>query len=118
MVLYNNKYHVISYTTKDGGTLKIDTYSNYTTLDTNLVTMIIGLGTKYFKIGETETDVYFCWSNDGITFLEVYRVAKASGYLGEDGYNTIVFGVDANNFEVAALLEKWEETILPIEEGT
>jgi hypothetical protein len=112
MVSFNNKYCVIRYSTKDGGTMYIDCYSSYQTFNSTLVSFIIGLGTKYFKIKDDGVNIYFYWSNDGVTFIEAYTVAKANGYLGENGYNTIVYGVDANNFEVATLLEQWIETAL------
>ena len=51
----------------------------------------------WLQIEDDGTDVYFRFSNDGANFLEVFSVAKSSGYLGSDGYSNIIFGGSSDN---------------------
>jgi len=53
----------------------------------NLVTLI------WLQLQDDGTNVYFKWSVDGVTWLTLYSVAKASGFLGAAGYSNLVFGL-------------------------
>lgn len=48
----------------------------------------------WMRIRDDGTTVSFAFSNDGATFLTVFSVAKASGFLGATGYSNVVFFVN------------------------
>lgn len=60
-----------------------------------------------FKIRDDGTTVYFYASQDGISWILFYSVAKASGFLGSSGYSNIVLGCDPFSFECYADLLAW-----------
>lgn len=60
-----------------------------------------------FKIRDDGTTVYFYTSADGVQFNLQFSIAKSSGFLGSSGYNTIVFGIDANPNTTATVLMGW-----------
>lgn len=60
-----------------------------------------------FKIRDDGTNVYFDTSADGSAFNNIYTIAKSSGFLGGTGYNTLVWGIDANTNSVSSVLMGW-----------
>lgn len=58
-----------------------------------------GSPSVYLRVKETGGTVYFYRSISGETWVEIYSVAKAAGFLGAAGYNYLCFGVgeDSNS---------------------
>lgn len=46
------------------------------------------------RMANNGTNITFSTSNDGITWVTVYTVAKASGFLGASGYTNVGFFVN------------------------
>ena len=49
----------------------------------------------YARIADNGTNVTFSMSNDGFNFVQIYTVAKASGFLGSSGYSSVGWGMEA-----------------------
>lgn len=54
-------------------------------------------GNFWYGIHDDGTNVSFEISQDGVNFVALYTVAKASGYLGSGGYSNVFFGVRQND---------------------
>jgi hypothetical protein len=81
----------------DGPVLKVVNYSNPST---GIATVFTGTSRvklplmAWLRLEDDGTNVRFRISFDGVSFTEVYSIAKASGYLGATGYTNIVFGAN------------------------
>lgn len=51
----------------------------------------------WLQISDDGTNVIFRCSKDGVTFRDVFSVAKASGYLGSSGYTSVLFFANRQN---------------------
>lgn len=56
-----------------------------------------GSGYVWLKVRDDGTNVYFYLSPDGQNFVQLYTIAKASGFLGASGYSRVCLGVDMDN---------------------
>jgi len=65
----------------------------------------------WFQIKDDGTNVSFAFSHDGVNFLSVYSVAKASGFLGATGYSNLIFFLNPGptNPSIGTLLS-WTQT--------
>ena len=68
----------------------------------------------YVRLADNGTNVTFSTSNDGVNFVQLYTVAKASGFLGSSGYANVGWGLEAfagagtsNPPSVYACLKSW-----------
>lgn len=75
-----------------GANFSIQNWSSFTAFAANVVT----LGTEYqtpqllwLQIHDDGTNISYLASADGVNFWTVYKVAKASGYLGASGYTNV-----------------------------
>jgi hypothetical protein len=93
-----NKIHFLSYVISGGGApiLQVNKYSSPTvavgadfTSSANAFPAPI-----WMQIKDDGTNVSFAFSQDGLSFLQVFTVAKASGYLGATGYSKVIFAVN------------------------
>jgi hypothetical protein len=91
------KLHVLSFTISLSQPLfQVGKWTNVTTLSAN----DFSGATNYFsqplwmQIKDDGTTVSFAFSQDGKSFLTLFSVAKASGFLGATGYSNIIFFVN------------------------
>lgn len=85
--------------TANFGEILVVGYSNATTFASVSSTVYYGpvpYSNIWIRIADNGTTVSWSASHNGIDFLLVYSVAKASGYLGSSGYTNAVFSLDAN----------------------
>lgn len=64
---------------------------------------------SWFQIEDDGTTVYFRISGDGVNFMTLFSVAKASGYLGATGYSNICFVNSARSFRQMVTLMSYKE---------
>lgn len=65
----------------------------------------------WLQIKDDGTNVSFAYSQDGVNFLTVYSIAKASGYLGATGYSNIIFFINPGpGLPYIATLLSWTQT--------
>lgn len=77
--------------------LWVTSFTNLTTYNSNQVGPLQAVGPVFWlKIKDDGTNVSLFGSTDGVSFGQIYTVAKASGFLGSNGYLNICFGVEAN----------------------
>jgi hypothetical protein len=110
-----NKLHVLSYTLNGGGApyFVINKMSSPTVYvapadyisATNAFAQPIWL-----QIGDDGTTVSFSFSQDGTTFLPLFSVAKASGYLGASGYSNLILWVDPRASRTLGTIMSWTQS--------
>jgi hypothetical protein len=61
----------------------------------------------WFRLQDDGTNVSFAFSQDGATYLQVYSVAKSSGWLGATGYTNLAFTVDSRLGRALGTLLSW-----------
>ena len=65
----------------------------------------------WLRIRDDGTNITLSLSHDGLNFLQLYTVAKASGYLGASGYSNLALVLMNGVSEIApggtALIESW-----------
>lgn len=102
------KYHVMYFcSVATGGTMAgwaVNRFSNSTTfvsVEAGQQTSVNGglqlTGFVWLKVRDDGTNVYFYYSPDGLNFIQLFTIAKASGYLGASGYSRLVLGINGNN---------------------
>jgi hypothetical protein len=62
------------------------------------------------QLEDDGTDIFFRCSAHGDNFVDLYTVAKASGFLGSGGYSNVFFGVASNNPTAIGTLMSWDES--------
>ena len=72
----------------------------------------ISQGQIWTRLADNGTTVSFSVSSDGVSFVQLYSVAKASGYLGASGYTNIGFFGDftaqaSNTWQSSVTLRSW-----------
>jgi len=61
------------------------------------------------ELNDNGTNVTFSVSEDGVTWQQVYTIAKSSGYLGSGGYANIFIGVDPYSEGVSLVLMSYSD---------
>jgi hypothetical protein len=84
---------------QNGDQFAVQGYSNPTTFVSQQFTMGTNEtgDTSWFGFYEDGTNVFFQRSVDGVNFVTLYSVAKASGFLGATGYNQAFFAIRQND---------------------
>jgi len=106
-----NKLHLIAYGINGSGVplisvVKLNNPSSYSSDDF----LSAGLAFSqpiWLQIADDGTSVSFGFSQDGSNFLTVFTVAKASGWLGANGYSNALFFVNPVNSQNLATLMSW-----------
>jgi hypothetical protein len=114
----SDKLHVVALLNNTGGphwAIEVDKATNPTSFDatdfSTTISVIVG-PVCWLQIEDDGTDVYFRFSNDGGNFLQVFTVAKSSGWLGSSGYANVIFGTNSDNesgTEVLATLMSYSD---------
>jgi hypothetical protein len=75
--------------------LRVRQFTNPTTLSAVNFSSFSNFYTAsvWLRLQDDGTTVSFSFSQDGINFMSVYSIAKASGFLGASGYSNVVFFV-------------------------
>lgn len=78
--------------------LTVQKWSNYNTFVANDSDIAVWpLGQVFLQISDDGSNVAFRYSTDSVDFVDLYSIAKSSGYLGSSGYTNVCFGfLDAN----------------------
>ena len=97
--------------------LVVEHYSNATTFtatDCGPVFFQYSPSEVYFRVSDDGTNVTFSNSVDGVSFIQLFTVAKSSGYLGTSGYTNVGIFIDFNTgaigtqtAAIAATLKSW-----------
>lgn len=94
----------------------INNWTNSTTLNAQIITIDVHWtpAAIYARIRDDGTNVTFSTSNDGFNFIQIYTIAKASGFLGSSGYSNVGWGMEAfagagaaNPPSAYAVLKSW-----------
>jgi hypothetical protein len=109
----SNKLHLLAYATNAGGAPylfvgKFNSTTSFSAFDmqsnTNAFAQPIWL-----QIQDDGTNVSFSFSQDGANFLQLFTVAKSSGWLGATGYNDIIFWSDPANVQTIGTIMSWAQ---------
>lgn len=103
------KLHTLSYATNNGGTpnLAVNRWNSVTSWNSNDFTSQNNAFSQplWLQIKDDGTNISFAFSNDGANFLQLYSVARSSGWLGAGGYSNIVFfGNPQGSYSYATLM--------------
>jgi hypothetical protein len=77
-------------------TADVQNYSGPSSFAGNLVGSV-GPEAVWYGAEDDGTNISLEWSVDGVNFVKLYTVAKASGYQGSSGYNQIFVATRTNN---------------------
>lgn len=109
----SNKLHVITYVTNNGGAprLEVEKWTNASSWTANDYISNTNAFSQpiWFRVRDDGTNVSFAFSQDGSNFLQVFTVAKSSGWLGASGYNDIVFFANPNGSQTLGTLMSWAQ---------
>lgn len=106
------KLHVLSYYLQSGvPAMQVSRWTNATTFSANDYTgPAIPLAQPiWLQIRDDGTNASFAFSQDGTSFVPLFSVAKASGYLGATGYSNLVFFVNPQGSQTFATLLSWTQ---------
>jgi hypothetical protein len=89
----------------------VQSYNNPTSFSGQQFSQDTDVGSDFFYVFEDDgTNVKFGLSRDGVNVVNIYSVAKASGFLGSSGYNQLFFAVRQNNNSNSLLTVRcWDE---------
>lgn len=99
----------------NGAGLYLQNWSNATTyVSTNYQSNRMNLSNPvWMQIADDGTNVYFRYSADGSSYITLYSIDKASGYLGATGYSNVGFFASLTSGaapESSATLMSWVQT--------
>lgn len=63
----------------------------------------------WLQMSDDGTNIFFRFSEDGENFLQVYTVAKASGFLGGSGYTNVAFCVNPQGSQTLGTLMSYTQ---------
>jgi hypothetical protein len=109
----SNKLHLLSYIIQGGGApfLEVEKWNSATSWNSN------DYGTNknafsqpiWLRIRDDGSNVSFAFSQDGANFLQIFTVAKASGWLGASGYSNVIFFVNPQGGQTLGTLMSWTQ---------
>jgi len=104
------KAHVVGLNGSSTDGLTVHTWTNSTTYGSNLVTMAnFPQSFVWLQLWDDGTNIVFQFSQDGVNFITIYTIARASGFLGSAGYTNIIFGGNAFDVDMYASLLSYQE---------
>jgi hypothetical protein len=108
-----NKLHLINFITS-GGQANILSVQHWNSPTSWLTSPYISPSNAFtqpiwLQIADDGTNVSFAFSQDGANYLPVFSVAKASGFLGANGYSNVVFFTDPRGSKTIATLLSWTQ---------
>lgn len=109
-----NKLHMLSYITNNGGVPYFGVVKNNSPTSHNgndFVGAINAISQPvWMQIADDGTNVSFAFSQDGVSFLTLFSVAKASGFLGASGYSNVIFFVDPRASRTLGTVMSWTQS--------
>jgi hypothetical protein len=108
-----NKLHLLTYTTNNGGVpfFQVSKYNSPTSfngVDLNSASNAFAQPV-WLQISDNGTNVSFAFSQDGANFLQLFSVAKSSGFLGAGGYNNVILSVNPQASRTLGTLMSWAQ---------
>lgn len=107
-----DKLHLLEFMQDTGWKVKVEKWSSATagSVGADFAGNAGEFQPIYLQLNDDGTNAKFRISHDGVNFLEVFSIAKASGYLGGSGYTNVIFGTDPLNAATVATLMEYDET--------
>jgi hypothetical protein len=93
--------HVLSYATVTSGSSAAAVNASVTAVSRQ----------QWLRIGDDVTNVHFALLPGGShsAAIDLFTVAKASGYLGASGYSSLFFGINRNAGQASAVLQSYTQ---------
>ena len=109
----SSKLHVISYVTQSGGApyFQVQKFNSVTSWNSNDFQSASNAFAQpiWLQMKDDGTNVSFAFSQDGANFLELFSVAKSSGFLGSGGYSNVAFYVNPQGGQTLGTLMSWTQ---------
>jgi hypothetical protein len=108
------KLHVISYSINNGALpyLLVNKWNSVTSFSASDYTSNQNAFAQpiWLQISDNGTNVSFRFSQDGYNFVQVFSVAKSSGFLGASGYSNVIFFVDPRGGQSLNTIMSWTQS--------
>lgn len=109
-----NKLHVLSYLTSNGNApyLEVEKWNTATSFNSNDVASNPNSFSQpiWLQMRDDGTNVSFAFSQDGANFLQLFSVAKSSGFLGTTGYSQVIFFTNPQGSNTLSTLLSWKQS--------
>lgn len=109
----SSKLHLLAYILQNGGSpfIEFEKWNSVTSWNSNDFGSSVNAFSQpiWFRISDNGTNISAAFSQDGANFLQVYSVAKSSGWLGASGYSNVVFYVNPRNSQTFGTLMSWAQ---------
>jgi hypothetical protein len=109
----SNKLHLLSYILQNGNTpfIEFEKWNSVTSWNSNDFGSSFNSFSQpiWLQIADDGTTISVAFSQDGANFLQVYSVAKSSGWLGASGYSNIIFFTNPRTSQTLATLMSWTQ---------
>lgn len=108
-----NKLHVISVIVFNGGAprIEVEKWNSATSWNSNDFQSNANSFSQpiWFRLQDDGTNVSFAFSQDGANFLQVFAIAKSSGWLGASGYSNVMFFANPQGGQTVSSLMSWAQ---------
>jgi hypothetical protein len=109
----SNKLHLIIYLTNGSSApiLQVQRYNSPTSWNGNDFQSEANSFAQpiWLQVGDDGTNVSFSFSQDGANYVQVFSVAKSSGFLGASGYTNVIFAVNPQGGQTIGTLMSWAQ---------
>lgn len=107
------KLHLLSYSINSGGGpyLLVNKWNSVTSFSAADFTSLNSTYAQpiWLQVSDDGTNVSFRYSQNGSEFLQLFSVAKSSGFLGASGYSNVVFFVDPRGSRTLGTVMSWTQ---------
>lgn len=108
-----NKLHTLSYVTQNGSapTFQVGKYNSPTSFSgTDVFSSPNEFAQPiWLQLHDSGTNVTFAFSQDGTNFVQVFAVAKSSGWLGTSGYSNVIFFLNPLGSRTLGTVMSWTQ---------
>lgn len=107
------KLHLLSYQINNGlPYLIVNKWDSVTTFNAADLTSSVNAFAQpiWLQVADDGTNVFFRFSQDGVTFVQLFTVAKSTGFLGASGYGNVIFFADPRGSRTLATVMSWTES--------
>lgn len=109
----SSKLHVLSFIINNGGAprIEVEKWNSTTSFNSNDLQSSLNAFSQpiWFRLQDDGTNVSFAFSQDGASFLPLFSVAKASGWLGASGYSNVLFFANPQGGRTLSTLMSWAQ---------
>lgn len=110
----SSKLHTISFSTNNGASpiFQVNKYNSPTAFNSLDFASTSNAFSQpiWLQIMDDGTNISFGLSQDGANFLQVFSVAKSSGFLGASGYSNVLFYISPQGGRAIGTLMSWTES--------